>query len=120
MNILKGIGVVLVAIFLFGLSQAFAGTEDELKKLLGNKRTVYVGTCHLNDKGMFRDKEAKYTVHQCIIGTDDSEPGEVYYALLMHQSEAFKLIRIDKDAKPIKQTVLWVRTAEPRKSGKML
>lgn len=108
----KGLLVVAITIILFGIfvGQAWAGTERELMKLLEGKRTIYVGTCHLNKAGMFRDGEKEYTVHRCIIGVDDREKEERYYGLIVDgQGNGLKLYLIDKSVKPVKQEVLWTK-----------
>lgn len=112
-QVLKGVMVILITIGLFALSQAYAGTERELKKLLEGKQTVYQGTCHLNERGLFRDKEEAYTVHRCIIGVDYSEEGDIYYVLLFEAgNKPVKLLRVNKDTTPATQDVLWTNKTE--------
>lgn len=110
----KGLLVVVITIILFGIfvGQARADTERELVNLLEGKTTIYQGTCHLNEAGLFRESEEKYTVHRCVVGADMNEKGEIYYVLIMdNQSKAVKLIRINKDTKPVTQEVIWRRGA---------
>lgn len=106
--ILKGLMVVLVTLGLFAASVK-AGTQKELQALLTGKRTVYAGTCHLDDKGLFTASESKYTVFKCIVGVSDGEAEERYYALILdNQGNAIRLILVDKSGE-VKQEVLWTR-----------
>jgi hypothetical protein len=113
-DIAKGILVVLVTLVLFGLSmKARAGTEGELRELLNGKSTVYQGTCSLGaQSGKFeKDEKTPRVVHNCIVGVDMNEPGEIYYVLIQdRRGRAVRLIKVDKDKDT--QTDLWKQGTE--------
>lgn len=107
--ILKGVVVTLVTLLLLAvmLPKARAGTETELKQLLEGKQTIHQGTCSLGAKyGFFEDGDVPRVVHNCAVGVDMNEPGEVFYALIMdRRNRPVRLIRIDRDKKT--QTEIW-------------
>ena len=83
---------------------------NELKDLLGNKVTEYVGVCRLDANGMlvFDDKEAK-TAPLCIVGADAGEKD--LKAILLFDSKGQPIKLLEYSLKDRKQRTLWVRGA---------
>jgi hypothetical protein len=105
--ILKGVLVVLVTLGLFAAS-VHAGTAKELRVLLGDKRTVFVGECDVNKLGFFSEAAAENThTYDCVVGVNDKEPGEIYYVLFLNKKgEPFQVLRVDK-TKGVTQERIW-------------
>lgn len=83
---------------------------DELKDLLGNKVTEYVGLCYLDGNGMlvFDGKEIK-TTPMCIMGADIGEKD--LKAVLLFDSKGQPIKLLEYSLKGRKQRTLWVRGA---------
>ena len=96
-------------IFVCVAIMAILAHADELKSLLGNKVTEYVGVCRLDSNGMlvFDDNEAK-TAPQCIVGADVGEK-DLKAVLLFDKQGAVKLL--EYSIKEKKQRTLWQRGA---------
>lgn len=86
---------------------AILAHANELKDLLGNKVTEYVGVCRLDANGMlvFTDKESK-VIQEYIVG---AEPGEkdLKAVLLFDKDGPVKLL--EYSLKGRKQRTLWAR-----------
>lgn len=87
---------------------AILAHANELKDLLGNKVTEYVGVCRLDANGMlvFDDKEAK-TAPQCIVGADAGEKD--LKAVLLFDSKGQPTKLLEYSLKDRKQRTLWSR-----------
>lgn len=97
-------------IFVCVAIMAILAHADDLKSLLGNKVTEYVGVCRLDANGMlvFDDNEAK-TSPQCIVGADVGEKD--LKAVLLFDLRGHPIKLLEYSFKDRKQRTLWVRGA---------
>ena len=110
-QLMKGTLVVLVTLFLFGLSlKVLAGTEAELHKLIDGKSVIYNGVCTIGKKGelVFTPKEAKVTL-RCIVGMEQTDVDKHYVLLYVNDAPA-RLVLYNKQDKS--QTTLWTNLKE--------
>lgn len=87
---------------------AILAHANELKDLLGNKVTEYVGVCRLDANGMlvFDGKEIK-TTPMCIMGADAGEKD--LKAILLFDSQGQPTRLLEYSLKGRKQRTLWAR-----------
>ena len=108
----KGFLVILAALGLWALAnKALAGTDAELKALIGDKAVVYVGTCYFKEDGnlTFKHAEMKTTV-KCVVGMtfkDGQLDSTKHYIMLFDDESAVALLVYDETTKT--QETLWKR-----------
>lgn len=111
-SILNGILVVLVAIGIFAcvIPKAHAGTQDELRELLGEKQVVYNGVCYFKQDGglTFKRDEMKVT-KRCVVGMDLPDTTK-HYVLVIGEQGATELLLYDETTK--EQKTLWRKGTE--------
>lgn len=105
MKIMKGIAVILAGLL---FAAAHAGTEEELRDLLDNKRVVYDGVCWFDAKNILTFKAAeKKAVKRCVVGMELPDQTKHYLLLLDSNNTGFELLVYDETTKT--QQSLWKR-----------